>query len=509
MNIKIIRENEEYDINGYRGEKISDVMKRAGIAVEYDCGGIGKCGKCKVKIKEGKSMISETEKEILSNGELKEGIRLACCGKITGECTFEVKKAENNFSIVQKSIGNIVVRGNEEGYAAAIDIGTTTVCYRLFDMMSGETVAEVSGLNPQREYGADVIARIEKANRGELIKESELIKNDIMSNILKLTEMGEKKGIRKTLINKTLISGNTAMLYLLLGYDCEKLGVYPFENRINKVLRIKSEELFERDICGDVIIMPCISAFVGGDIVSGALFCDVDKKNNSLMIDIGTNGEMILNKDGRLYCTSAAAGPAFEGGNISDGTGSISGAVYEVRCENGKFSVKTINDEKPVGICGTGIIDAVACLIGNGYIDENGLLNEKYFENGVKICDNVTIRQKDIRNIQLAKSAIRTAIDIIIKESGAEYDEIEEIFIGGGFGYYIDIENCIKTGLLPKIFGGKIKTVGNCSLGGAMMMINEEEIKRAENICKMTKEIILAEKEGFNERFIENLKFFS
>ncbi|MBR1738286.1 MAG: DUF4445 domain-containing protein, partial [Firmicutes bacterium] len=228
---------------------------------------------------------------------------------------------------------------------------------------------------------------------------------------------------------------------------------------------------------------------------------------NSMMIDIATNGEMILNANGMIYCTSAAAGPAFEGGDISDGTGSVSGAVCKVRYERGKFIAETIDDKKPVGICGTGIIDAAACLLENGYIDENGLMNEKYFESGIKICENVTIRQRDIRNIQLAKSAVRTAIDMIIKESGSEYDDIEEIYIGGGFGYYIDIENCIKIGLIPKQFKGKIKIVGNCSLGGAMMLINEEEIKRAENICKNTKEIILAEKDNFNEKFVRNLNF--
>jgi len=225
-------------------------------------------------------------------------------------------------------------------------------------------------------------------------------------------------------------------------------------------------------------------------------------------VQIGTNGEILLNANGIVYCASTAAGPAFEGGNISSGIGSVEGAVSTVKYNSGIFEVNTIGGKNPIGICGSGIVDAIACFIKNGIVDKTGLIiNESFFKTGIYITDNVNITQDDIRSFQMAKSAIRAGIESIIKNSGLKIENIDNVFISGGFGFYINIESAIVTGLIPKEFNKKIKVIGNSSLGGLNKIIKENCIYKAENIIQNCNVLNLANDDIFNELFIKYIDF--
>ena len=252
--------------------------------------------------------------------------------------------------------------------------------------------------------------------------------------------------------------------------------------------------------------MPCIHAYVGGEIVSGAYFLNFDEKEDCLFIDIGTNGEILLNSGGKLYCASAAAGPAFEGGGVSCGSGGVLGAINSIKYKDGSFDYTTIGNKSPVGICGSALIDLTAELLENKIIDEAGLLKEEYFSKGLKIADGIFFRQKDIRELQLAKSAIASGVECILNYGGKKFSDIKRVFIGGGFGFYLNPESVFKIKMLPYCFYDKIEFCGNTALGGLLKayVTNSDDY---EKFIPLTQAVDLAEGKEFQEIFIENLNF--
>lgn len=376
------------------------------------------------------------------------------------------KKTNENLSVVTDSAVSkkeAVLSAFDVKTVAAIDLGTTTIAMFLLDAKTGEQIGVYTGLNPQALKGTDVISRISHAIAGEQAKLQTMIVEALENGIEKLISGKPKPDL-------VVVSGNTVMGHLLMGYDVSKLGVYPFIPF--SILKQETK------LCGiKTILMPGISAFVGGDIVSGLYTLDFIKKDKpALLIDLGTNAEMVLGCKERMIATSAAAGPAFEQ------------KYYATR-----------------------LISSVAGLLREGIMDENGTLNDEYFESGITI-ERTLITQKDIRSLQEAKAGVLSGILILAKEYHIRLDEINEVLIAGGLGYYLDLEDAFTIGLLPKQFRGKVKVVGNTSLEGAVkyaaaVSSSEEADRILSDVIGKTKEINLAEYEGFQEIYIAGLNF--
>lgn len=381
-----------------------------------------------------------------------------------------------------------------------IDIGTTTVVFEL--LISKGTVKTHKTTNPQRRFGLDVLSRIEAAVRGRSEELSSLIRYTLIDGYNKVTANHRD-------IKAVIISGNTTMVHLLMGYPCKSLGEYPFTSDFLDTISSTFDKVTHVSNVPPVktVILGGISAFVGGDITSGLYMCDFDKSDKvNLFIDLGTNGEMAIGDSKSILVTSTAAGPAFEGGRISCGTGSIDGAVYSVDINTG--TLKTIGSSHPIGLCGTGIIELLAELIDNNIIDRTGLLCDKYFSGGYKVTDKIIFTQNDIREVQVAKSAIRAGIEILIKEYGVNINDIGTVYLAGGFGQRLSTEKACKIGLIPKELEDKVKIIGNSSLGGCVKFASSTDgEERIKHIKEISKEISLADSDSFNEAYIKYMNF--
>ena len=411
---------------------------------------------------------------------------------------------------------------SESSYAIVIDLGTTTLAFSLVDMVSKQIPHTVTRLNSQRKYGADVLSRIQASVDGKQDELRVCIQKDLSEGIDKLLKerrtlivadgLSEQQSMD---IDHIVISGNTTMIHLLMGYDCSTLGVYPFAPVNTEFIIGTAEEIIGYKQPGAEIkttILPSISAFIGGDIVAGLYALDfATNKEISLFVDLGTNGEIALGNCDRILTTSVAAGPAFEGGNISCGTGSVAGAICAVEINRNDVSdikLNTIYNVPPCGICGTGVIETVAELLKCGLIDETGLLADEYFDTGFPLTNEqepIIFTQQDIRQFQLAKAAVRTGIEVLTKEYGITIAEIEKVYIAGGFGYHLNINKAASIGLIPPELTTKATAAGNTSLAGAVKYLGDtnasDTIQRIKNASE---DIILANDSDFQELYLKN-----
>lgn len=494
-------------IAGENGVSVMDILRSNGIFLDAPCGGHGRCGKCIVKVTGSLEPMSFSEKELLSPELLNQGFRLACFAKAAGDITVSLPtdKLKSNAD----TYSNYNKKSNKIGIA--VDLGTTTIAITYFDIESGNKVETQSFLNPQRQYGADVISRIEACiNIGtKKLKDTLILETNKNINIF-----CEKYSIPKEQIVKSVFAGNTVMQHILAGISPEGMASYPFTPKTLFDTEIKSKNL-GLDINSEAAIYfpPCVSAFVGGDITAGMLACSFDKLNEpSLFVDIGTNGEMALLSDKGIICSSTAAGPAFEGAHIACGTGSIPGAICKVFEKNKKPLYETIGNIAPRGICGSGLIDAIAVLLDLNLIDETGALNNNQFndkdEAVFNFNKNIFIAQHDIREIQLAKSAIVSGVETLLNYAELSPNDIKNVFIAGGFGSNINVKSACRIGLLPKQFENTSKAVGNTSLNGASMLLLEDKNKyRITDLVKRCHSIDFSKNSYFGHRFIDNMLF--
>ncbi|MBE5879590.1 MAG: DUF4445 domain-containing protein [Lachnospiraceae bacterium] len=345
----------------------------------------------------------------------------------------------------------------------AVDLGTTTVGMYLVNAATGEQMGVFVALNPQQLHGPDVISRISAA--------SGTAREELRTLILETIENGVIKLIKDKKPSKIVISGNTVMGYLLMGYDTAKLGVYPFE--------VEHQGTFTTEIAGiPTVLMPGISAFVGGDIVSGLYTLGFSEKNDvSLLLDLGTNAEMVIGNAKKRIATSAAAGPAFEQ------------KMYA-----------------------TQLISAAAQMLAEGKMDETGCLADEYFELGC-IVGRMLVKQEDIRSLQMAKAAVRTGIELLVEKYGVTLEEIDTFYLAGGLGFYLDLDAAFSIGLFPEELKGKVQVVGNTSLEGAYRYaMDERNAKESLNkalkmLTEETEEFSMAEAEGFDKRYITAMNF--
>lgn len=513
VEVKILGRN--YSLSVYEEESILDALMKTDTSYSAVCGGTGRCGKCKIKLLEGNLPVTESDKQHFTAGELESGLRLACRAYPKESIKVELLfYKEDDFEVVaDHAQSRTTSMWKQKGsFGIAIDIGTTTIAMQLIELGSGKIAGTYTALNRQRRFGADVIARIEASAKGHQEELRELISEDLKKGVHSLVR---EAGVFADTVTELAIAGNTTMIHLLMGYDCKGLGSYPFTP-----VNIKLIESTYEDVLGDtflhakVNILPGISVFVGGDIVSGLYEQGMDQdKKYSLLIDFGTNGEMALGNKERMLVTSTAAGPAFEGGNIRYGVGSVKGAIVGVAIGDSGTEVKTIADKAPIGICGTGVIEAVAELLRLGLVDETGCMDDSYFEDGFPLAEaadgsTIYLTQKDIREIQLAKAAVRAGLETLFLRYGITKEEVSRVYLAGGFGFNLNCHKAVEIGLLPEELEDKVEIIGNSSLSGAVKCLVEQDgWERVTKTAERAQEITLSADRDFNRLYMEHMGF--
>ncbi|MCC3868611.1 ASKHA domain-containing protein [Terrisporobacter mayombei] len=437
---------------------------------------------------------------------------------------------ENDYKITLATYKNklLHIQGNDRRkykYGVAIDLGTTTIALYLIDLNNGDIISVLSKVNNQRAYGGDVISRINYTieNKNGINELNKCIIDEINEMIDKISEDNK---INKEEIYNLVVVGNTTMIHLFMKLNCKNIALAPFIPTLTETYECLSSDL-DININGIVSFPPGISAYVGSDISAGILSSNIcEKEKYSLLLDIGTNGEMALGNKETVFTCSTAAGPAFEGANIKYGVGGIDGAISSIDL-NKNTIYKTINNKTPCGICGSGVLDISSQLLQYEIIDESGRIcdldeikNENLSkrlkeENNMKEfvifedeSKKISFTQKDIREVQLAKAAINAGIKVLLKKSNLTYDDIEHVYIGGGFGNFMDVESAVNIGMIPKGFKNKIKSIGNCAGKGAInYLINEKKREEIINITNKCKYIELSQSKDFQEFYIDSITF--
>ena len=442
----------------------SKVLEDAGLFLAHPCGGRGICQKCRILINNTEVLACKTI--LAADAEIKYNQDI---GELQASPLKETKTTQKQPLLTS-------------GYAAAIDIGTTTIAVYIYRFPEGKLVHSCCVANPQRHFGADVISRIQAYQNGNAMQLSNCVE-EILRNATKDFS-----------IDLSVICGNTAMLHLLTGQDPSDMAVAPY----------KADNLFGQWDSQKRYLVNCISAYVGADITAAVLASSIKQYQTALLVDIGTNGEMVLKHKDNFFCCSTAAGPCFEGAGISCGLPAISGAIDHVFWNRGKIEYTTIDHAPATGICGSGLVDAIAVLLQAGIVDETG-----YMENDFHFDDsNVFLSCEDIRKFQLAKSAIRSGIDTLLHEENIHSEDIEIFEIAGGFGNYLNIESATITGLIPDALALKASPIGNAAGAGcAMILQNSELLNDCKRIASCAKTISLADSTYFSERYIENMLF--
>ncbi len=491
------------------GEPLTSVLINHGNYLPMLCNGRGTCGKCAVRILEGDFPETPADTMQFDHSALLKGYRLACRAVIpAGCCAIEISDSDSAISVLTVEHSDSYKAEKESRPGIAIDIGTTTIAMALVDITSGDVIGTHTFVNRQRVYGADVISRIQAANDGNGAQLHRIIIDDLTTGIRTLCSL---HNISLSVLSEIVVAGNTTMLHLLRNLPTNTLGVYPFTPvDIAEYTDSAAKFLEMYELNCPITLLPGISTYVGADIVAGLIDSEVLCADTpSLLIDLGTNGELALGTRGKVLVTSTAAGPAFEGGNISNGIASVPGAITDVTIHPGYASISTIGDKSAVGYCGTGLIAIVSEMLARSIIDETGAFvsGTDYCLNGLEIT-NVT--QKDIREFQLAKAAVRAGIEALTAAYGIKTSDIGKVYISGGLGTFLDISKAVNTGLLPKCFIDKVSFLGNSSLSGTIKYMTDPKARKAAaEIINISREVSLSNETSFNDFFIEYMSFES
>ncbi len=518
------------------GETVGELLLRQGIYIDQPCGGTGLCGKCRVILSGTIPEPTSKEKKIFSEEELSSGFRLACQAKASGgmEVTIPAQDSQSIkvLDTFENSNNTYTASRGDDGSGIAVDIGTTTIVVYLVNLGTGMTLAATSAINPQTSFGADVISRISYiGDDPDKLSQLQRAVTKRINSLIK--EVFSKTGRKPSAKDSMAVAGNTTMEHIFAGVSPESIGRSPFEPQFYDSLELEASELginAEKGV--KVKLLPNIYGFVGGDIVSGIIYTGMHKsKELSLLVDIGTNNEMVLGNNDFMLCCSAAAGPALEGAKIKMGMRAAPGAIDSVKKNGRGISITTIGDMPPVGICGSGLVDAISELLKAGVITESGrFADEEELEEhlssrfkGKKGKDfsfilaaegeygsnpEVGITQKDIREIQLAKGAIAAGAQILLDVAGKKLDDIKSVYLAGAFGNYIDIENAVRISILPDVPRERIHPVGNSAGAGVCLMLKDPSLwDTAADIIKRAEHIELASHKDFQEIFIGNMSF--
>jgi len=400
-------------------------------------------------------------------------------------------------------------RSNRHVLGIAVDVGTTTICVSLCDLTNGEELATSTLLNMQSEYGADIISRLDFALKSQ--KNARRLNERVIFSINKaIDECAQKAGVGVHRIFSAVMVGNSAMQHLLLQLPLKSLISPPYRIALQGIVQMKAKSLkLNINPNANIRFLPSIGGFVGSDVLGTILSLRLfRKKQLSLCVDLGTNGEIILGSAKSLVVASTAAGPAFEGYRIKCGMVAKSGAIEWFRFDNRKINFQTIAHIEPEGICGSGIVDIVSELLKANIIDFTGRMNKKTFLIYKNRNKKIELVEKDVREIQLAKAAILAGIRILMKKMNVSANQIKHVFLAGALGNYLNIDNAINIGLLPIEFSNKISFVGNTAfLGAKLALLSKRELQNALRIYKKTEHVSLAEHSNFQDVFLKALHF--
>lgn len=509
------------------GTTLLQAEQMAGLEPDAPCGGKGTCGKCKVNITEGD----------------RQGIVLACQTLIDCDMKVDTLYQEKVQRILTDGLSRQVPvepgiaweDGDEERpfYLMAFDIGTTTIVGYLLDGKTGREIGLASTMNPQHQFGADVIARsnyvLEKGGQ-----EMKAVVRKALNQLI--GQACASAGVKREEILQVSIVGNTCMHHLFMGISPKSLVLAPYVPAVKEGMILPPEECgLQISAQGRVLLFPNVAGFVGGDTVGCMLSVAFDQlEDMTLMIDIGTNGELVMGNKKKMVTTSTAAGPAFEGAKIECGMRGARGAISHITVEEGQLKLEVIENVKPVGICGSGLIDGIAFMIRHGILDTYGSLCdpedltgefEKTLAWRLKEKDgkpvfvlvpgeetasgeDIYISQKDIREVQLAKGAIAAGIRIMAEKLSIQPEDIRQVYLAGAFGNYMDAENACEIGLIPYGLKDRITPIGNAAGEGAKLaVVNRGQYEYA---CEMAKEaefIELATENEFQDTFVDELEF--
>lgn len=583
----------------HRGASLLEAAGLAGIILSNPCGGVGRCGKCKVQVLPSKKEVRACQhmiehdtsvwipessrfykQQILEHGIQRRLEGQTCirkifvknpttqvhsfCETLSNHLSSQViiaNSSENELSsqlaaspghgitaIVgfyldeadpelfnSKLIGLEMGDTTETLFGLAVDIGTTSVVARLVDLATSRVVTTVSAENPQAHYGADVLSRISYCQSQD---QSERLHTAIVRCINELAQKASGQcGIECQDIYEIVAAGNTTMNHLLLKYPVAQLGQAPYQAHCIDPADLQAAELgFTINPSGTIHSIGNIAGFVGSDTVAAALACGLDiTEMNTLLVDIGTNGEIVYGTRSNLIAASCAAGPALEGAGIEFGSRAQSGAIERVLFDEGDIDVDVIGSIPPHSLCGSGLIDAIAVMLDLGIIDATGRFCEEdelppstpkavckrrvlhdtkpaFVLAGDPVGDAwehaILLTQKDVRQLQLAKAAIRAGIELLLKNAGMEVEDIQQILLAGAFGNYINKENAVRIGLLPKVHLEKIHFVGNAAGSGAEMVLTSQKARKlASDLSRQINYIEIAHQTEFQVLFSEFMMF--
>lgn len=493
---------------------VADACAAAGSPLDLVCGGNGTCGKCSVMVK--------------VNGAAK--MVLACQTPVCKgmEITLRPQRQHRILDATEQSAfaidSNLVDRWKGR-YGAACDLGTTTVVLYLFDLTDGTLVGHWSALNSQAELGADVISRLQAARVPDQAfrLQQEAIKtiNSLLSQAAQACAVPQKA------IRTLVLAGNSAMQHLFFKFPVDKLVRSPYVCHTTRMVKRRARSLgLAMAPEGMVRFLPLIGSFVGGDTVAAALACDLPTASEPvLLIDLGTNGELILGDRNGLCATSAAAGPAMEGAGIRCGMRGSEGAVEKVSITPKELRLDVIGGGRPIGICGSGLVSLTAELVRLKIVNESGrmVLPEELRDTPIAAhmaeVDNqpaffltpdgsVMLTQADLRSLQLAKGAIAAAAKLLLRLRGTAPESLKEILLAGAFGNYIDIASAQAIGLIPAFSGVPVRGVGNAAGAGAQRcLLSEAAMHEARKLAAATEHIELATLPGFTQAFAEGMAF--
>lgn len=449
------------------------------------CNGNHSCGQCKVKVINRDIELLDKERELLTDKEIEDHVVLACFHDYHDND--QIVSINSKMDILDDL--SLYHSFDGDGIGLIVDIGTTTIVMKWIDRSNGNTIDSVSFVNPQVTFGGDVISRINYYNEYD---------RDVLHSVL--VDALQKHLIEKNhSVNQMIICGNTTMIHFLLNEDVSPIGVAPFKVPVRDMQKISSKSIFkDYDVDCELVTFPHISAYVGGDIVSGIYACDMDKADeNVLFVDLGTNGEMAVGNKNGLLVTSTAAGPAFEGVGISCGGSSIPGAICSIKLN--PMSIETIDYKDPVCICGSGLISLFAELVRYESITPIGKIVDG---KSIKIFRDISITQNDISQFQLAKAAIQTGVTVLL-----ESYPTDTIYVAGGFGSHILIDDLKAIQVIPSDISNT-KSLGNSALQGCYKLLMTQDFDRVNHIVDMAKHINLADYEDFDDLLIESLYFY-
>jgi uncharacterized 2Fe-2S/4Fe-4S cluster protein (DUF4445 family) len=521
------------------GKTVMEALRLAGLALESECGGHATCGTCRVRFLGDAPLASAEDELLLDHDAIARGWRLACQTTLTDDCRIALPAAgaDGELRILTEAYGlaegpPAAPPGQADTYGAAVDVGTTTVVCYLLDLGHARQVDVVSFINPQCRLGPDVISRIVYAHQSkENLLEARRCLVEAVDEAL--ADLCAKHGAPLRSFSRITVVGNPTMLHLLRAVDPWPLGVVPYQPVFTEAPAVATGEVgFQRLAGAELILLPSVAGHLGADAVAGVVALGLPRRRGLfLFIDMGTNGEMLLVSEGDAVGASCAAGPAFEGVHITSGMAALPGAIEWVDEDDGCLALQTIGGVEPRGICGSGLVDAMALLVRRRILTTGGRLREPtdlgsdlppdlrrrlrvdnlgrrflLYENSAGPA--VTLTQKDVREVQLAKAPIRVGVEVLLEEVGARPEQVDAVFVAGAFGSSVRADGLVTLGILPAEMVGRIHPVGNVAgMGAKVALASEERLEEARQLARGIRHVELMQRQDFHARFADHIPF--